>query len=75
MRGTSQIGSNYLFYNFIRVVKILLTWEQFAWVNIFIHQRLNVEYPYNLTIHNKNKPNNINFTIQTLNQNKELFYQ
>jgi hypothetical protein len=70
MRGTSQIGSNYLFYNFIRVVKILLTWEQFAWVNIFIHQRLNIEHSSNI-IANKN----IYITTQELTKNKELFYQ
>lgn len=70
MRETSQIGSNYLFYNFIRVVKILLTWEQFAWVKIFTHQRLNVEHSSKI-IDNKN----INITTQELTKNKELFYQ
>jgi hypothetical protein len=70
MQGTSQIGSNYLFYNFIGVVKILLTWEQFAWVKIFTHQRLNIEHSSKL-IANKN----INITTQELTKNKELFYQ
>jgi hypothetical protein len=66
MRETPQIGSNYLFYNFIRMVKILLTWGQFAWVKFSAHQRLNVEHPSKFI-------NNI--TTQSLNQNKELFYQ
>jgi len=60
--------SNYLFYNLNRVVKMLFSWGQFAWVILIAHQRLNVEHPSKLT-------NNINFTRQTLNQNKELFYQ
>jgi hypothetical protein len=66
MRETPQIGSNYLFYIFIRVVKILLTRGQFAWVNFFTHQRLNVEHPSKFI-------NNI--TTKLLNLNKELFYQ
>jgi hypothetical protein len=66
MRETPQIGSNYLFYIFIRVVKILLTRGQFAWVNFSTHQRLNVEHPSKFI-------NNI--TTQLLNKNKELFYQ
>jgi hypothetical protein len=71
--------SNYHFYIFSRVVKMLLTWEQFAWVKIITHQRLNVEHPSNFTYvsaaHYISKPNNINFTKKDLNQNKELFYQ
>jgi predicted ferric reductase len=66
MRETPQIGSNYLFYIFIRRVKILLTWGQFAWVKFSTHQRLNVEHP--------SKINN-GITTQSLNKNKELFYQ
>jgi hypothetical protein len=58
---------------------MLLTWEQFAWVKIITHQRLNVEHPSNFTYvsaaHYISKPNNINFTKKDLNQNKELFYQ
>jgi hypothetical protein len=62
--------SSYLLYLYYRVVKMLLSHEQFAWIIKFIiHQRLNVEHPYKLT------NNNINFTRQILNQNKELFYQ
>ena len=47
-------GSNYLFYitqikNIFFIcegmVKMLLTWGQFAWVNNITHQRLNVEHP------------------------------
>uniref|UniRef100_UPI0020280F8E hypothetical protein n=1 Tax=Russula rosea TaxID=176822 RepID=UPI0020280F8E len=64
MRETPQIGSNYLFHNFIRMVKILLTWGQFAWVKFSTHQRLNVEHPSKFI-------NNI--TTQSIN--KELFYQ
>lgn len=37
-------GSSYLF-NIHRMVKMLLTWGQFAWVNLITHQRLNVEHP------------------------------
>jgi heme/copper-type cytochrome/quinol oxidase subunit 1 len=66
MRETPQIGSNYLFYIFIRVVKILLTRGQFAWVKFSTHQRLNVEHPSKII-------NSI--TTQSLNKNKELFYQ
>lgn len=66
MQETPQIGGNYLFYNMIRVVKILLTWGQFAWVKIFTHQRLNVKHP--------SKFINNYITTQSLNQNKELFY-
>jgi hypothetical protein len=71
MRETSQIGSNYLFYNFIGMVKILLTREQLAWVNLFIHQRLNVEHSSNIIANVKN----INITTQELTKNKELFHQ
>lgn len=67
MQETPQIGSNYLFYIFIRVVKILLTRGQFAWVKIFTHQRLNVKHP--------SKFINNYITTQSLNQNKELFYK
>lgn len=38
-------GSNYLFYVFNGVVKMLLTWGQFAWLENYNHQRLNVEHP------------------------------
>jgi hypothetical protein len=71
--------SKYLLYIFSRVVKMLLTWEQFAWVKFITHQRLNVEHPSNFTIvsaaYSRSKSNNINFTKKDLNQNKELFYQ
>ena len=50
------------------MVKMLLTWGQFAWVNNITHQRLNVEHPSIIK-----KTNNI--TVQSLNQNKELFHQ
>ncbi len=70
MRETLLIGSNYLFYILNGVVKMLLTWRQFAWVNFLTHQRLNVEHPSNITL---TKTNII--TTQALNQNKELFYQ
>ncbi len=52
MRGTPLIGSKYLFYSLNKVVKMLLTWGQFAWVKFITHQRLNVEHPTNLTIIN-----------------------
>lgn len=74
MRGTPLIGGKYLFYLLNRVVKILLTWGQFAWLNYTNHQRLNVEHPSNITT-SSSKTNNINLTKQTLTQNKELFYQ
>jgi hypothetical protein len=67
MRETPQIGSNYLFHIVIGMVKILLTWGQFAWVKDFTHQRLNVEHPSKII--------NNNITTQSLNKNKELFYQ
>ena len=60
-------GSSYLFYIY-GMVKMLLTWGQFAWVNNITHQRLNVEHP------SINKKTN-SITVQSLNQNKELFYQ
>jgi hypothetical protein len=69
MRETPQIASNYLFYNFIGMVKILLTWGQFAWVKFSTHQRLNVEHPSKCF--NKNEL----FKKKSLNKNKELFYQ
>lgn len=53
---------------------MLLTWGQFAWLENSNHQRLNVEHPSNITT-SSSKTNNINLTKQTLNQNKELFYQ
>jgi hypothetical protein len=65
MQETPLIGSNYLFYVINRMVKMLLTWGQFAWVNNITHQRLYVEHP--------STTNNI--TTQALNQNKELFYK
>ena len=68
MRETPQIGSNYLFYIYIRVVKILLTWGQFAWVKIFTHQRLNVEHPSKFI-------NSITTQSLNINKNKKLFYQ
>jgi hypothetical protein len=70
MQETPLIGSNYLFYVFNGVVKMLLTWGQFAWVKFITHQRLNVEHPSKFIL---TKTNNI--TTQALNQNKELFYQ
>lgn len=68
MRETPLIGINYLFYFINKVVKMLVTWGQFAWVKFNTHQRLNVEHPSKLI-----KTNHIN--TQALNQNKELFYQ
>jgi len=70
MRETPLIGNNYLFHTLNGVVKMLLTWGQFARVNNITLQRLNVEHPSKITL---NKTNNI--TTQVLNQNKELFYQ
>lgn len=80
MRETPQIGSKYLFYYLNRAVKMLLTRGQFAWVNIFIHQRLNVEHPANLTTFSSaSEPiiggNTNNITTLALKQNKELFFQ
>jgi hypothetical protein len=56
---------------------MLLTWGQFAWVNLITHQRLNVEYPSNLTTINTSNlfTNNNNITTLTLKQNNCLFYQ
>jgi LAGLIDADG endonuclease/Cytochrome C and Quinol oxidase polypeptide I len=51
MQETPQIGGNYLFYNLYRVVKMLLTWGQFAWVKNFTYQRLNVGHPKPKTPH------------------------
>jgi hypothetical protein len=80
MQETPLIGGNYLFYILNGMVKMLLTWGQFAWVKFITHQRLNVEHPYpksNLgTITGLIKPSlTNNITKQTLNQKKELFYQ
>jgi heme/copper-type cytochrome/quinol oxidase subunit 1 len=80
MQENSLIGNKYLFYIYYilymnkftsmldRMVKMLLTWEQFARVKFHTLQRLNVEHPLNSTTNN-------NITTQMLNQNKELFYQ
>src|ERR1700674_528398 len=46
MQETPLIGGNYLFYILNGMVKMLLTWGQFAWVKFITHQRLNVEHPY-----------------------------
>jgi hypothetical protein len=74
MRKTSLIGNNYLFYIYDGVVKMLLTWEQFAWVKFNTHQRLNVEHPSKFTLTNSSAANN-NITRIALKQNKELFFQ
>jgi hypothetical protein len=74
MRETPLIGSKYLLYYLNMVVKMLLTWGQFAWVNIFTHQRLNVEHPYNLTKFSTPK-NTKSFTTLALKQNNELFFK
>jgi hypothetical protein len=60
-------GSNYLFSLSVinGMVKMLLTWGQFARVNNITLQRLYVEHP--------STTNNI--TTQALNQNTELFYK
>jgi hypothetical protein len=64
------------------MVKMLLTWGQFAWVKFITHQRLNVEHPTNLTIIKSDSADlsadttcKNNITTQALKQNKELFYQ
>jgi len=78
MRGTPlsfSYGSKYLFYFLNRMVKMLLTWGQFAWVNLITHQRLNVEHPSNLTNISSSNLSANNITTLTLKQNKELFYQ
>jgi hypothetical protein len=74
--------SKYLFYFLNKVVKMLLTWGQFAWVNLITHQRLNVEHPANLTIINSGSADKSayadatnNITTLALKQNKELFFQ
>jgi hypothetical protein len=65
-----NVGS-YLFYFYNRVVKMLLSHEQFAWIiNFIIHQRLNVEHPSNNVIIKSN-----NLTCASLSKNKTLFYQ
>jgi len=75
MQGTPlSYGSNYLFFIINGVVKMLLTWGQFAWLDSSNHQRLNVELPSNISTSSR-KTNNIVLTKQTLTQNKELFYQ
>ena len=73
MLETPLIGSNYLFYNLNRVVKMLVTWGQLAWVNFITYQRLNVEHPSKLNLASGNLSNNV--TTQGLKQNRELFYQ
>jgi hypothetical protein len=57
MQETPLIGGNYLFYNLNGMVKMLLTWGQFAWVTFITHQRLNVEHPSSFFLCNyaKNK--------------------
>lgn len=82
MRETPQIGSNYLFYYLNKMVKMLLTWGQFAWVNFITHQRLNVEHLVYLTKISSGHAElsadaavNNNITTFALKQNKELFYQ
>jgi hypothetical protein len=72
MQKNPLLGSNYLFYIFNGVVRMLFTWGQFAWVKIFTHQRLNVEHPSKMGA-SAAATNNI--TTLALNQNKELFYQ
>lgn len=74
MLETPLIGSNYLFYILNRVVKMLLTWGQLAWVYFYTHQRLNVENPSKFKLGNSSVTTN-NFTTQILKQNKDLFYQ
>jgi hypothetical protein len=109
MQETPLIGGNYLFYILNGVVKMLLTWGQFAWVKFITHQRLNVEHPSphscaqdllgkatasataspscfseggvagpmeGVTFTDLTKPSlTNNITKQTINQNKEFFYQ
>ena len=70
--------NNYLFYIYNRVVIMLSSWGQFAWVNLITHQRLNVEHSSNFTqsvvLSCNNNSNNILFTKETLKNNKELFF-
>jgi len=81
MRETPLIGSKYLIYYLNKVVKMLLTWGQFARVNLITLQRLNVEHPSNLTIISSGSAKlsadaaTKNITTLALKQNKELFYQ
>lgn len=66
MREIPQFGGNYLLIFIFGRVKMLLTWGQFAWIKSFIHQRLNVEYPFQF---------NNNITTQSWHHNKKLFFQ
>ena len=75
MRKIPLIGSNYLFYILNGVVKMLLTWGQFAWVIFCTHQRLNVEHPSNLTLAIKDCSSTNYLTTLPLNHNKNLFFQ
>jgi hypothetical protein len=85
MQETPLIGSNYLFYVINGMVKMLLTWGQFARVNNFTLQRLYVEHPSALLSNTPSASAGIgegreagtinNITTQALNQNKELFYK
>ena len=83
MRETPLIGSKYQFYHLDRAVKMLLTWGQFAWVNLNTHQRLNVEHPTHLTTFSCCCSSSLgvaaaatnNITTIALKQNKELFFQ
>ena len=80
MLETPLIGINYLFYILDRVVKMLMTWGQLAWVNKITHQRLNVEHSSKFNVvgcANDAQQGDIscNITTQGLKQNKELFYQ
>jgi LAGLIDADG endonuclease len=72
MLETPLIGSNYLFYNLNRAVRMLLTWGQLAWVKFNTHQRLNVEHSSNFT---SRSSANINVNKQSLKHNKDLFYK
>jgi LAGLIDADG endonuclease len=65
MREIPQFGGNYLFIFIFGVVKMWLTWGEFAWIKKIIHQRLYVEYPFQFS-------NNI--TTQSWDHNKNLFY-
>jgi len=78
MQETPLIGGNYLFYILNGMVKMLLTWGQFAWVSFITHQRLNVEHPSKINLTGLTKSsltNNITKQILQSHQNKEIFYQ
>lgn len=70
MLETPLLKNNYLFYIFNKLVIMLFSWGQLAWVQFLTLQRINVEHPLNYIIYRKR-----NINTQQINDDKELFYQ